>query len=132
MKLTDLKVCQIEKYRSSKKFCEDSFHQKKRTIDHKNNLIFRWGDSRSDGSQITLTQSDKWLRQAGVIDGWLVTTTDTAIFFRKFSRGSIWLEYNDWRLFLEELAGKKGLDMREVIDKLELCGKPRVSKPMTM
>ena len=67
-----------------------------------------------------------------MIDGWLVTTTDTAIFFRKFSRGSIWLEYNAWRTFLEELSGKKGLDMREVIDKLELCGKPRVSKPMTM
>ena len=42
----------------------------------------RWGDSRSDGNQMTLTQSDKWLRQAGVIDGWEVTTTDTAIFFR--------------------------------------------------
>ncbi len=44
--------------------------------------LHRWGDSRSDGNQITLTQSDKWLRQAGVIDGWEVTTTDTAIFFR--------------------------------------------------
>ncbi len=45
-------------------------------------VLYRWGDSRSDGNQITLTQSDKWLRQAGVIDGWEVTTTDTAIFFR--------------------------------------------------
>ena len=29
-----------------------------------------------DGSTITLTQSDKWLRQAKVIDGWNLTTTD--------------------------------------------------------
>ena len=36
----------------------------------------------SDGTQITLSQSDKWLRQAKVIDGWSVTTTDTAIAFR--------------------------------------------------
>ena len=36
----------------------------------------------SDGTQITLSQSDKWLRQAKVIDGWTVTTTDTAIAFR--------------------------------------------------
>ena len=38
--------------------------------------------SGSDGTQITLSQSDKWLRQAKVIDGWSVTTTDTAIAFR--------------------------------------------------
>ena len=38
--------------------------------------------SGSDGSQLTLSQSDKWLRQAKVIDGWNVTTTDTAIAFR--------------------------------------------------
>jgi hypothetical protein len=39
---------------------------------------------------MTLTQSDKWLRQAGVIDGWEVTTTDTAIFFRShFRNGSM-------------------------------------------
>ena len=36
----------------------------------------------SDGTQITLSQSDKWLRQAKVIDGWNITTTDTAIAFR--------------------------------------------------
>ena len=46
-------------------------------------MFSKFGDSGSDGSQITLSQSDKWLRQAGVIDGWQVTTTDTAIAFRK-------------------------------------------------
>ena len=49
-----------------------------------------------------------------MIDGWKVTTTDTAIAFRKISRGSTWLEYNPWREFLEELVIKKGLSMEEV------------------
>ena len=91
-------------------------------------LFSKFGESGSDGSQITLTQSDKWLRQAKVIDGWNVTTTDTAIAFRKISRGSIWLSYNPWRQFLEELATRKGLDMKEVVDRLEMCGKPGLNK----
>ena len=91
-------------------------------------MFSKFGESGSDGSQITLTQSDKWLRQAKVIDGWNVTTTDTAIAFRKISRGSIWLAYNPWRQFLEELATRKGLDMKEVVDRLEMCGKPGLNK----
>ena len=77
-------------------------------------LFSKFGESGSDGRQITLTQSDKWMRQAKVIEGWNVTTTDTAIAFRKISRGSIWLEYNPWREFLEELTSRKGLSMQEV------------------
>ena len=84
-------------------------------LHHQFQLFSKFGESGSDGSQITLTQSDKWLRQAKVIDGWNLTTTDTAIAFRKISRGSIWLEYNPWRQLLEELATRKGLDMQEVV-----------------
>lgn len=87
-------------------------------------LFSKFGDSGSDGAQITLSQSDKWLRQAKVIDGWNISTTDTAIAFRKISRGSIWLEYDPWREFLEELCEKKGLKMQDVVYKLEMCGKP--------
>ena len=83
-------------------------------LHHQFELFSKFGESGSDGSQITLTQSDKWLRQAKVIDGWNLTTTDTAITFRKISRGSIWLEYNPWRQFLEELATRKELNMQEV------------------
>merc|ERR1712218_607512 len=77
-------------------------------------MFSKFGESGSDGSQITLTQSDKWLRQAKVIDGWNVTTTDTAIAFRKISRGSIWLIFSQFREFLEELIGRKGLNLQEV------------------
>ena len=90
---------------------------------HQQFLLFsKFGETGSNGSQIKLTQSDKWMRQAKVIEGWNVTITDTAIAFRKISRGSIWLEYNPWREFLEELTSRKGLDMREVTNSnLAIC-----------
>lgn len=46
----------------------------------------RWGDPYSTGHQITLHQAEKWLTQAGIVDNWNVTTTDTALSFRKISR----------------------------------------------
>ena len=77
-------------------------------------MFSKFGESGSDGSQITLTQSDKWLRQAKVIDGWNVTTTDTAIAFRKINRGSLELSFNSWKQFLQELATRRGLCELEV------------------
>ena len=58
-------------------------------------LFSRFGSIGSDGINITLSQSDMWLKQAGIIDGWNITTTDTAIAFRKFSRGSTRLGFMD-------------------------------------
>jgi len=43
----------------------------------------RFGDTSSDGKQITLSNSDKWMKQAHVIDGKKITTTDTSICFKK-------------------------------------------------
>ena len=77
-------------------------------------IFSKFGNSTSDGSQITLTQSDKWLRQAKVIDGWNVTTTDTAIAFRKINRGSLELSFNSWKQFLRELSTRRGLCWQEV------------------
>ena len=91
-------------------------------------LFAKFGGSSSDGRQITLSQSDKWLRQAKVIDSWNVTTTDTAIAFRKISRGSIWLDYLAWREFLEEFTTRAKLDFQTVVDKLEACGEPSLTE----
>jgi p25-alpha len=44
----------------------------------------KFGDIKSDGKMITLSQSDKWMKQAGVIDKSKLTTTDTGIHFKKF------------------------------------------------
>jgi hypothetical protein len=43
----------------------------------------RFGDATSDGKQITLSNCDKWMKQAHVIDGKKITTTDTSIAFKK-------------------------------------------------
>lgn len=43
----------------------------------------KFGDTKSDGKSITLSQSDKWMKQAKVIDGKKITTTDTGIYFKK-------------------------------------------------
>ena len=42
-----------------------------------------FGDKTSDGKSITLTNCDKWMKQAKVIDGKKITTTDTSITFKK-------------------------------------------------
>ena len=49
-----------------------------------------------------------------MIDGWNVTTTDTAIAFRKINRGSLELSFNSWKQFLQELATRRGLCELEV------------------
>ena len=45
------------------------------------------GDRRSDGSHISCSQSDKWLKQARIIDGRMLTTVDTAILWKKLCKG---------------------------------------------
>lgn len=46
-------------------------------------VFSKFGDSASDGKQITLSNCDKWMKQARVIDGKKITTTDTSILFKK-------------------------------------------------
>lgn len=46
-------------------------------------LFAKFGDTKADGKTITLTQCDKWMKQAQVI-GKKITTTDTGICFNKF------------------------------------------------
>lgn len=46
----------------------------------------KFGDKAADGKTIKLSQSDKWFKQAKVIDGKSMTTTDTGIAFRKVSK----------------------------------------------
>lgn len=46
-------------------------------------LFAKFGNKNSDGREITLTNCDKWMKQANVINK-RVTTTDTAICFNKF------------------------------------------------
>jgi hypothetical protein len=46
----------------------------------------KFGDKAADGKTIKLSQSDKWFKQAKVIDGKKITTIDTGIAFKKISK----------------------------------------------
>lgn len=85
----------------------------------------KFGDTRSDGKTITLTQIDKWFKQAQVIDKKL-TTTDTGICFNKFKARTI--NYNDFLAFIEDLAKEKNIPVENIKEKLQNCGLPGTNK----
>lgn len=82
----------------------------------------KFGDPKSDGKQITLSNSDKWMKQAKIIDGKKITTTDTGIYFKKLKspKASI-VQYKQ---FLEDFAKAKKIDLDEIKAKLAECGAP--------
>lgn len=82
-----------------------------------------FGDAKSDGKQITLSQSDKWMKQAKVF-GKVITTTDTGIHFKKLKMAK--LNVTDYEKFLEDLAKTKKIKLTEIKDKLAGCGAPGV------
>ncbi|CAF4822408.1 tubulin polymerization-promoting protein homolog isoform X2 [Pieris napi] len=88
-------------------------------------MFSKFGDSKSDGKQITLSQSDKWMKQAKVIDGKKITTTDTAIYFKKLKSVKVGIE--DYQKFLDDLAKNKKVDIEEIKKKLTTCGQPGIS-----
>lgn len=81
----------------------------------------KFGDVKSDGKLITLSQSDKWMKQAGVIDK-KITTTDTGIHFKKLKIMKV--SYVDYLKFLEDLAKTKSVELSEIKSKLAGCGAP--------
>ncbi|CAH0729796.1 unnamed protein product, partial [Brenthis ino] len=88
-------------------------------------MFSKFGDPKSDGKQITLSQSDKWMKQAKVIDAKKITTTDTAIHFKKLKL--VKLGIDDYQKFLEDLAKSKKIELDEIKKKLTTCGQPGVS-----
>ena len=92
-------------------------------------LRVHWSQSFLCNHQVLIdcSQSDRWLRQANIIDGWNTTTIHTAIAFRKTSKGKIFLDFRSWQLFLSELSAARKLDLTDLISKLEMCGKPALN-----
>jgi len=82
----------------------------------------KFGDTKSDGKHVTLSQSDKWMKQAKVIDGKKITTTDTGIYFKKLK--SLKLNFEDYNKFLEDLAKNKKVEVEEIKNKMATCGQP--------
>lgn len=83
----------------------------------------KFGDTKSDGKHLTLSQSDKWMKQAKVIDK-KITTTDTGIHFKKLK--SMKLSYADYNTFLEDLAKAKKVELDEIKRKMANCGAPGI------
>lgn len=83
----------------------------------------KFGDTKSDGKHLTLSQSDKWMKQAKVIDK-KITTTDTGIHFKKLK--SMKLTLDDYNKFLEDLAKTKKVPLDEIKHKMADCGAPGV------
>lgn len=67
------------------------------------------------------------MKQAHVIDGKKITTTDTGIHFKKFK--ALKITFSDYNKFIEDLAKTKNVDATEIITKLVKSGKPSVSEP---
>ncbi|RZC39396.1 p25-alpha domain containing protein [Asbolus verrucosus] len=85
----------------------------------------KFGDTKSDGKTITLTQLDKWFKQGQVI-GKKITTTDTGICFNKFKSKTI--DFTTFNKFLEDLASQKSIPVAELTEKLTTCGLPGTTK----
>ncbi|KAJ8922667.1 hypothetical protein NQ315_007699 [Exocentrus adspersus] len=94
-------------------------------LDQQFHSFAKFGDTKADGKTITLTQIDKWLKQANVFTKTL-TTTDTGITFGKFKSKTI--AYGDFVKFLEDLANQKKIPVDELKEKLETCGEPGTNK----
>ncbi|XP_022198763.1 tubulin polymerization-promoting protein homolog [Nilaparvata lugens] len=89
----------------------------------------KFGDTKSDGKLITLSQSDKWMKQAKIIDGKKITTTDTGIFFKKFKQQK--LNVTEYEKFLADLCKTKNLNLEETKRSMGACGTPGLSNPTT-
>ncbi|XP_054724978.1 tubulin polymerization-promoting protein homolog [Uloborus diversus] len=90
-------------------------------------LFAKFGDSKSTGEAITLSNSDKWMKQAKVIDKKL-TTTDTGIYYKMVAKAKKSLPIKEYEQFLETLAKNKKADVSEMKQKMASCGPPATSK----
>jgi len=82
----------------------------------------KFGDKTSEGKSLSLSQSDKWMKQAKVIDGKTLSTTDTAIQFKKFKQ--VKLTFPEYDKYLTELAKNKNADLAAMKEKMRNCGTP--------
>merc|ERR1712083_1135394 len=86
-----------------------------------------FGDKSADGKTIKLSQSDKWFRQAGVIQPRGISTTDTGIAFRKIAKNQTKINFQDWNKYLNEIGESTQVQVDSIKSKLSNCGKTGMS-----
>ncbi|KAK8397730.1 hypothetical protein O3P69_004485 [Scylla paramamosain] len=104
---------------------DDSGTPKAITLKEQFRNFSKFGDTKSDGKMMTLSQADKWFKQAKVIDGKTITTTDTAITFNKFKTKKI--TFTEFEKYLDEISKSKKVDAGSIRNKLKDCGAPGTS-----
>ncbi|XP_015108859.1 TPPP family protein CG45057 [Diachasma alloeum] len=65
-----------------------------------------------------------WLESAKIIDMNRVTKTDAYLCFFKFEKRAI--NYEEFQIYLEDLAHERDLDLKDMKQRLKTCGKPEV------
>ena len=106
---------------------EEHDHSEGPTLASQFRAFSKFGDSKSDGKMITLSQSDKWMKQAGVIDK-KITTTDTGIHFKKFKLVSSWECFQTLASFAPGSFLGKFLCCRKLTFKENFSGGGRLQK----
>lgn len=81
-------------------------------------VFAKFGDHKSVGDCMTLSNSDKWFKQAKVIDGKRVTTVDTGIYFKQIAKTKKSLTLQEYNQFLESIAKNKKIDLQEIKNKV--------------
>ncbi|XP_049885420.1 tubulin polymerization-promoting protein homolog [Pectinophora gossypiella] len=93
------------------------------TLDSQFFSFAKMGDKNRDGTTITLSNSDYWMRQATILDDKILTMVDTGhIFFSRYNKTEI--TWNEWLDYIDVLCMKKELDVERVKDMLTVCGLP--------
>ncbi|CAG2115955.1 unnamed protein product [Medioppia subpectinata] len=94
-------------------------------------IFAKFGDPKGVGDCITLSNSDKWFKQAKVIDGKKITTVDTGIYFKQIAKTKRSLSIQEYNQFLECIAKNKKLDSEEIKHKLASSSPPSTTKTTT-
>lgn len=72
---------------------------------------------------IPLTQSDRWLISARILDMITITRTDTGVAFFQFRKRA--LSYEEYLMYLNNLAETHNLNLETIKQKMQMCGKPK-------
>lgn len=78
---------------------------------------------------IPLSQSNKWLMSAGVLDMIKLTTTNTGLAFFKFRKRA--LSYDEYLTYLKDLATSHNLDFEDMKHRMQTSGKPKTMQKDT-
>ncbi|KAK2585375.1 hypothetical protein KPH14_010050 [Odynerus spinipes] len=81
----------------------------------------KYTNPKSDGMRISLTQSNKWMRQAKIFND-KVTQEDAALAFNNLHRELLTIE--DYKKFIDDFAQAKRLNPAVIKEKMAKCGPP--------